>query len=98
MDRDLAELIFEHIKKFKYNFPGVKVKVELLNDEIFVLHNNLYLSDDTKYQLLVYNFSREYLNYGYSVFWGSDININDDDLSLIIDTCSNSFSSEDFFE
>lgn len=73
MDRDLAELIFKHISIFKYHYPDTKVKVEILDDDIFVLHNDLFLSDDQSYQLLIYSFSREYLKRDYSVFWASEV-------------------------
>lgn len=95
MDRDLAELIFKHISIFKYHYPDTKVKVEILDDDIFVLHNDLFLSDDQSYQLLIYSFSREYLKRDYSVFWASDISINNDDISLISATCRDRLVTED---
>ncbi|GAB4219549.1 MAG: hypothetical protein Kow00102_03150 [Spirochaetota bacterium] len=84
MKQNIPDIVKQHIHIIKYNFPDVKVKIEILGDDVFILHNNPELVDNEIFQKLVYDFSMEYIKQGfYNIFWASDTSIADDDVSLL---------------
>jgi hypothetical protein len=71
MNRRLKEIIKNHIAAVKDMYPEVYIEVRIIHDEIFICIDSLEISNEEKYIDLIYDFSEEYENHGFShVIWG----------------------------
>lgn len=75
MDKILITIL-KDIKQIKLIFTNILIKIEILEDNVFILIDSIEISNNKSYQELIYDFKNKYLNMGYSnIFWGVDTSI-----------------------
>ena len=86
MNKKLKRLIKKHVDIVKSMYPEVYILVEIDGVEIFVSIDSHEISDEERYEFLMYDFIKEYESKGYlNIFWGVNENLTCDDLSLLED-------------
>ena len=86
MKKRLKQMIKKHINIVKNMYPEVYIEIEEDGDEIFVCIDSQPISNEKKYENLMYDFIEEYESKGYfDVYWGVNSNLTCDNLSLLED-------------
>ena len=86
MNKRLKQMIKKHIKIVKSMYPELYISVRMVGDDILVSIDSLDISNEEKYEDLMYDFIKEYDSKGYfDVCWGVNDNLTCDNLSLLED-------------
>ena len=86
MTKKVKQLLKKHIKIVKSMYPELYIEVDMVLDDILVSINSLDISNEEKYEDLMYDFIKEYDSKGYfEICWGVNDNLTCDNLSLLED-------------
>jgi len=86
MKKRLKQMIKKHINIVKSMYPELYFAVIMIGDDILVDIDSLDISNEEKYEDLMYEFIKEYDSKGYYyVYWGVDPTLTCDNLSLLED-------------
>ena len=86
MNKTLKRLIKKHIDIVKSIYPELYIEVDMVLDDILVSINSQVISNEERYEDLIYDFSKEYHSKGYfDVYWGVNSSLTCDNLELLED-------------
>jgi len=86
MTKKVKQLLKKHINIVKKMYPELYVEVDMVGEDILVSIDSLDISDEEKYEDLIYDFIKEYQRKGYfDIYWGVNDNLTCDNLSLLED-------------
>ena len=86
MTKKVKQLLKKHINIVKKMYPELYFEVDMIGEDILVGINSLEISDEERYEDLIYDFSKEYESKGYfDIYWGVNSNLTCDNLSLLED-------------
>ena len=86
MNKRIKQLIKKHINIVKDMYPELYIAVIMIGDNILVDVDSQAISNEEKYEDLMYDFIREYHRKGYAdIYWGVNSTLTRDNLDLIED-------------
>jgi len=86
MNKKLKRMIKKHVGIVKSMYPELYIKVIMVIDDILVSVSSLEISEEERYEDLMYDFIKEYEREGYwDVYWGVDDTLTCDKLELLED-------------
>ena len=86
MNKKVKQLLKKHINIMKKMYPELYISVKMVGDDILVGIDSLDISNEEKYEDLMYDFIKEYHRKGYAdIYWGVNDNLTCDNLSLLED-------------
>ena len=86
MNKRRKQLIKKHVGIVKSIYPEVNIAVRMVMGNILVNINSLKISNEAKYEALIYDFVEEYDKKRYfDIIWGVNSSLTSDNLSLLED-------------
>ena len=86
MNKKLKRLIKKHVDIVKSMYPELYIEVDMVLDDILVSINSQAISNEERYEDLIYDFFMEYESKGYfDVYWGVNSSLTCDNLALLED-------------
>jgi len=87
MTKKVKQLLKKHINIVKEMYPELYIAVEMIGYDILVYIDSLDISNEERYEDLMYDFTKEYDKRGYfDLYWGVDSSLTCDELSLLEDS------------
>ena len=86
MNKKLKQLIKKHVDIVKSMYPELYIEVDMVFDDILVGIDSHEISEEERYEDLIYDFAKEYESKGYfNIHWGVSDKLPCDNLALIED-------------
>jgi len=87
MTKKVKQLLKKHINIVKKMYPELYIAVKIVGYDILVSIDSLDISNEERYEDLMYDFTKEYDRRGYfDLYWGVNDTLTCDELSLLEDS------------